>query len=478
MPSKKRLRPSSASDPGDDTNSGDKQRSKVSLTSGFLFLPAELQRIILELACFSPPSTAPPPPSQPGQQLLAQRDPATMFSLTLVCRQLRNHVSPHLWRTITITRPSSLFRLYQALVASPERAGLVDSLHIGPQDILPADWWPLRLGRRGIVSSLPQTRLPSGCSPGQVWPLDGSARGCQQVAVLDALQVAQECFDVDLLEDKLVPTEKVEAILMVQATLDLYLEKVKSIEEKKGTPIQHQSCQGQCRHYPTVVIGASTASAHSAPVPDGALRLERSQLLRHLARPGATTDRFDNPLLLARAGVRISVTTPSDNLRHRDGFCGAQYRLRQGHLDIAAREKQLWPDAELLTEEDNSPAPSGGSGGLNAALLSTGTLGAILRLTRDVLRITKRVKSLSLTGFLPHALDGHQLGPGVRRLSLGPPPSRWAATPPLTELKHIEELSLGGIPLDQVDIHNMLQNTPKLKRLQWSYVDKLPAKSL
>lgn len=468
MPSKKRVRPSSASDRGNDRNSRNKEQG--AFTGGLLYLPVELQRIIIKMAWFSPPTTAALQPYQPDQPLV-HRDTTTLLSLALVCRQLYDQVSPQLWRAVTITRPSSLFRLYQALLANPERAELIKWLHIGPQDLLPADWWPLRLSRRRIVSSLEQAQLPSGCCGGQAWYLDGSPQGCQQVAVFNALRVAQESFGVDLFEDRIVRTEKVEATLMLQATLDLYLEKVRSIEEKGNE--EQQRGKRQCHHYPPLVLADSTASAPLVSVPDGTFVLYRSQLLRHLARPGATTDRLDHPLLLSRAGFRISVTTPSDNLRRRSGFGGAQYRLLKKYADVASREEHLWPEAKLLRKEDTSASSSWGKA-LNKPVLSTGTLGAVLRLIRGVLGITTDVKNLSLTGFLPHALDGHQVGPEVRRLSLGPRPPRWGASFPLAHVRNVEELRICGVPLTPTDVKRLLEDNSKLKELEWSYEDKLP----
>ena len=155
------------------------QRSKLAPLARFFSLPFELQLFITELACFSSSSSI---NSTSVSQQLYPCDAASVRNLSLVCRQMNDLVSKPLWRDITLTRPSSLYALHQALLLNPERAKSIQTLHIGPQDILPNDWWPIRRGfirskgpkacgraPRWFACSLERARLPVGCEDGEVW---------------------------------------------------------------------------------------------------------------------------------------------------------------------------------------------------------------------------------------------------------------------------------------------------------------------
>lgn len=467
--SKKRLRSSSPSIEDDTLSSPDAQRSKLATAEGYHSLPTELQRIIIDLACSSSPCSE--APSSSSRQRLLQAT-ATMRNLSLVCRQMHEQVTPLLWRSVTITRPSSLYALHQALVANPDRSKLILSLHIGPQDVLPANWWPLRLDRRGVATSLEGAQLPSQCNDNQFWDLDAPSSGCRQLAILKALGVAQRRHNISLRAEDFARTNMVGAIFEVQAALDLYLGAMKSFEEVKEDS-KHLECHGfECDHYPALVMGTiQTPSLANAP-PTQALILHRTQLLRHLARPGSSTDRFDHPILFVRSGFKIDVATPSEKQQRKGSFRGAQYTLRADHWDMVRCEKEYWHGAALLQQEDRIANST-----LNIAPLQTGTIGAILSLARSILSFTSRLHTLSLTGFLQHTLDGHQELPWLRNVSLGPPPPRWRASLPLAALKHVQALRVCGSPLTLTDVRIVTKEMPKLEELEWGLVDKLPRRT-
>lgn len=485
MPSTKRRR--SPSDDGESaaTPSIFAQSARPFSLNHFLFLPTELQQIIIELACLTPPSST-TTSSRSSDSSLPRSDIGTTASLSLVCREMHKQVAPFLWSNLTITRPSSLYALNQALALNPGRAQLITTLHIGPQDILPVDWWPLRKGHaealdsygslsygvpeRWIASSLPQSQLPTECEDGQLWPLDCSASGCRQKAVDDALEVIQASLDVNLLEEVKESTQRIQSIMEAQAALDLFLMHIRSLEQdnadliklsRRGAPFRLPCRTSKCSHFPALVVAQDLSTTADPSSSNNALILSPSQILRHLARPGSITDRFDHPLILTRSGFTAEVTTPS---RER----AARYKLRteEGWHIGEFHEGYEWPDLKLLQDEDKADGVT-----RNAALINTGTLGAILRLTRDVLRLTSNVKTLSLTGFLERALDGNQKLPKLRRLSLGPRLPRWYASLPLGGLKQIEELRLCAAPLNSRDIRRTTKNMKKLKRLEWEMVE-------
>ena len=329
-----------------------------------------------------------------------------------------------------------------------------------------------RLGvpERWIASSLPQSQLPAECQDGRLWPLDCSASGCRQKAVDDALEVIQASLDVNLLEEVEESTQKIQSIMEAQACLDLFLMHIRIVEQgdpdllklsRRGVPVRLPCRTGKCSHFPALVIKQDSPTTTMPSSPSNALTFSRSEILRHLAQPGSITDRFDHPLILTRSGFTAEVNTPS---RER----AARYKLRteEGWHIGEFHEGYAWPDLKLLQDEDKANGIT-----RNAALIQAGTLGAILRLSRDVLRMTSNIKTLSLTGFLERALDGNQKLSKLRRLSIGPRLPRWYASLPLGGIKQIEELRICAAPLNSTDIRRITKNMGKLKRLKWEMVE-------
>lgn len=456
-------------------------------------MPAELQHLVLEHVYRSPPPWF-QPPSTNNPQL--ERDTSSLATLSRVCRHFYHQVASLLWTEICITRPSSLYALHQALLAHPERAKLISTLHIGPQDILPRDWWPLRrfsvLNTRGrgpiahahrcMATSLEKAQLPPHCETRALWPVDDTYSGCRQAAVRNAIKVAEVSLGIDLVKQGFGVTmaHQIESIFEVQAALDLYLCKLKRIDEadrRKGLSSHLQCGARQCKHYPPLFVTANTTRPLSFPAPNRAVLLYRTQLIRHLARRGACTDRFDHPLILSRSGFEFDVSLTMESMNERPPERGDRYTARSQNWAMDSLERYSWYEVTVLKEEDQAATDSGVSKPLNPAVINTATLGAILRLARAVLKLTASVKTVSLTGFLQHAFGVDCQVPSLRRLSLGPSMPYWNANPAVTGLSHLEELRISGAALNKLGTRIMRSEMSRLRRLEWDLEDTLHSRT-
>lgn len=462
-------------------------------TSPYIFhaLPLEIRQRIVEVACLSPSSST-------ATRSPFPTDVATILSLCLVCKETHAQIADMLWQQVTITRPSALFAFYQALLR-PSRAALVTHLHIGPQDILPSYWWPLsrvtcvnedtNLGAadntyHSIASSLSREQLPSGCVDRQAWLWDRRPSQRREAAVYEALKVVQQSLNVDFATECANPT-KIESIFEAQAALDLYLAKIRAIEEENP----------QCEESPALRLVDIPASARSSspskqgatPPPKNAVIVTHAQLLRHLARPGSLTDRFDHPLILRRSGLKVNVSQAElkgpTNLQPSNASYSLQAMTWSIEREHEAHEWQRGLDA--LQDAPQQYTGSGDDGDLNAALLATANMGAILRLTRSILDLLPNLTNLSLTGFLQEALVDAEPPkslrdlsrvrlPSLRRVSIGPPLPCWAASLPLTKLSHLEELRICGSPLPFNEAWAITMRMSKLKVLTWSLGEPHP----
>lgn len=464
-------------------------------------LPTELKISIVELACLSSSAS----PSEPLHDL------ETCLHFSLVNKQFHAQTLLHLYRQITITRPSSLYSLHQVLQSHPRRGALIKNLHIGSQTTLPFDWWPISqaypeagsiFGRTlvdnrsytWLTTSLSLEELPADFEP--AWPLDATKSGCRAAAIDDALRVAQNTLGIDLLrQSKKRQGEEPTPIgkcLEAQAVLDLCLAKIKEIEDadpklaklaRPGARVPAPCRNGNCEHYPFVVITEVTSSSSSlrsssrslrsrAPhVPERAFVLPRSKLLRHASRRGAVADRFDHPLLIERSNATISVT-PAPGRGH-EGYIEGKAACFEEHglsYDFGDSDVDGWSDLAALREADEYELAQGaGRTALNAQLIDTASLGSNLRLARSILSLASGLQNLSLTGFLERAIGKKGLCiPNLRRLSIGPPLPWWTTDSPLEGLEEqIEDLRVGGILLVPTEVDFLVQ-CPSLKEIEWS----------
>lgn len=496
MPSKKRRRAASA-----DANAATHGTVAASFEL-YPLLPLELREAIIKIACLSPQfPTSPHPPSPFGV------DSGTTFSLSLVCRQINTQVTPLLWKSISITRPSSLYALREALLARPDRRQLIVSLHIGPQDVLPSYWWPLstvwcgeeyvkdyKLTRfdaatkhKWIVTSLNKGSLPSDCLDRQAWNYERRPAGCRDAAIYEAIKEAERSLEVSLLDSSEKQLGQIERVMLVQAALDLYLENIRQVEEKYPALLRltrpevraPQPCRtGPCHHYPALhVLGipqskGAGSPARPAPQPQAhndAVVVTYAQILRHIRRPGALADRFDHPIIFERSGFKVMVTAPSTRGSKSYYPSSARYSLQSSTWSPLLHAGHRWEGFDSLRNAAARPNISKSTSDSYSAVIFTATLGPLLDLAQNVLYLTRYVQNLSLTGSL-HSAVGGTFGralPGLHRLSLGPTLPNAVVNIDCPEVANLKSFRIGGEPITTLLARSLLANAPQLKRLHW-----------
>lgn len=300
----------------------------------------------------------------------------------------------------------------------------------------------------------------------------------------EALRVGQSSLRVNLQkEGNASGPVKIGAVFEVQAVLDLYLDHLRQLEEaspelrqlaRPGARVPLGCRRGRCEHYPALVLTpilerTSHTRERELRFP-GAFVLSRAALLRHLARPGSTTDRFDHPLALQRSGYDVFVDIlPLDGAMDRyDENVVARYEI-DGEEKFLVDERD-WSDRSSLSFADIQEVQVGSGAALNDALLKTATLGLNLDLAGDVLRLSPHLTNLSLTGSLQRALYLQGLKQdGIRRATIGPRPPWWdiITEPDIAGLEHVEELRIGGTSLCTLDC-DLIATMRKLRKLESS----------
>lgn len=497
MPSKKRRRPTTPAD------SSAAQPKPFSLERYHL-LPLELQHLIISFACLHPT------PSTPSALTPFATDSATILNLCLVSRELRQQVQHRLYREISVVRPSKLYALQQALAERPDLGRGVERLHLGPQDILPPHWWPLKNayaegyshespGEEGcggpfnwVSSSLATPCLPYGLREGAAWALNRPPKGCREAAILRAITSAQEALQEDLLDAKNGRPVNVDAVFQVQAALDLYLMNIRAMEDDsphflrlatRDTRVPDRCRSGKCGHYPALVLNLTYppdgSSRKAEPSRKEVYSPSREQLLRHLSRPGSLTDRFDHPLLFNRSGFKIYVTLPHGKGHEDYDPAGARCKIRTAswHDVEGAHEAHKWQHLACVQLEDLSHTFLTGEKALNDALINTATFSSNLALARAVLALTPSLTNLSLTGFLEAAIGREgQSFPTVQRLSLGPAPVCWNGSSWYSGLEGVEDLRVAGAPLVAEELQEITSTMPRLRRIDWSLKEAVSGK--
>lgn len=106
----------------------------------FQLLPTHLQKRIVIMSCWLP--TLPGSPFEYGRPVV-RLDTNTTRAMALVCREYRLIAVKVLFEHIRITRPSTLRMLLETITRRPALGRFIKSLHIGAEDPLPYDWWPV-----------------------------------------------------------------------------------------------------------------------------------------------------------------------------------------------------------------------------------------------------------------------------------------------------------------------------------------------
>ncbi|PWN25406.1 hypothetical protein BDZ90DRAFT_281613 [Jaminaea rosea] len=278
-------------------------------------------------------------------------------------------------------------------------------------------------------------------------------------------------------------------VFEAQAGLDLYLMEIGRLESMADAKPTLKKCNAvECLHYPPLRLDGVAQN----PKPylydeDQAFVIRYSQLLQHLARPGALTDRFDHPYLWSRSGVEMFVLDgPSraggDVADQDDGF--DPHDIRDFPFDIVEYESEDFADLFTLQGVDGRGPDALRADfdlALDPAIGRTQTLGSILNLARIVLCCTARLQNLSLTGFLERALCGERFCTelkDLRSLSLGPPPPYWYAPMTLAGpvISRVENLRICGVMLREKEAKSIAGDFPFLTKMEWSMAGRFDEK--
>lgn len=508
--SSKRPEPSSSSSSGSASLSA-ASASAVALAEpittleNFALLPNEIRSKVVDLACSPPfPSSLAAAANEDAasdchtvnDQPSPRLDYTTALNLTRTSQTFYCLVAPILFRSVFISTPSALGSFCLALHNRPQLAGLVKNLYVGPEDELPRDWNPL-VEEEGfecsecsdvldchhappilITSSLRSEEesrlLPQGCSPSRPWPLDRAGRGARSSAVFAALQAAQKSIDIDLLGFSIsssgVDFGRVEWLTRLweaQAVLDIYLIALRRWEDVQGI-VNEDSPPHPGKDYPLLRLSGWASSLGSGlddrpSTSPEQVAVSRTQVLQHLARRQAITDRFDHPLPFLRSGISI---------------------IRALHTGFQARRDR---------EATQSRAPAAGACAVDLfsssqrsrdyLLPKTASVASLLSLLRSVLVQMLNLRNLTLAGFLELAICGSHPAPlrlaSIKSLSIGPPAHYDLGCVRLSHLAGVEELRICSLRQhNEIEITSVIDELPQLHQLQVIMANQSTTRSL
>lgn len=469
----------------------------------FASLPQELKlRILLESV------------QQPQEDL---HQAATLARVSKNCYSVMTDL---LWKHLRITTPSRLRRLQAAAEVGPALVGsITQSIHIGPDNALAAQGWPLRIKVYGdglkvcLITTLPQNLLPGWASPGMGFDFEyADEHICEYWAVGRAVEHAFKALDVDSRRTgwshergsnrKIGNRAWALRLWQAQAALNLYLAEMRHEEQSRqhDTPAYQKSRSGYgagrrgndclfgaCGHYPAlnlVTVPATKAAANSHSEQSQTLVLTMDQLRQHLAGPDSTTDHFDHLLLFAR--LRKA------ELEMNEGEWRALKRQLGGpNRDLFSTSSEDGEDDDDDTESTESDEADWDQ----QDLIGVEKAEDLLWSAWSVLAFTMKVTNLSLTGFLHRAISGLHTTDSLRRLNLGPFAPRWLHI--LYQLTHGdfacsfdsegesgsetddgEETMLGLIRLricgmiSSGDARKIATQLPRLRTVVWEYTDQ------
>lgn len=305
--------------------------------------------------------------------------------------------------------------------------------------------------------------------------------------------------------------------MRLQAALDLYLIKMRQIEDAKGWPVRPSrvasrfldngaNCRdADCQHYPRLRIApSSVAKSHTGALDssgtcvgydcndekrvidtdDTILCLTYADLDACIDRETGQADHFDHPLILARSGRRMLI--PSDlghpwvdwdrtdcrryygRRRYEDGYCVscgtegfrspefAQYEEYGGFLCRGCADPL--DRTKIATD-----------------LTSHKSMPGIEALAGRIVRMTPNVLNLSYTSYLGEGAPVPCMPLNkLRSLSVGPLPPAWEAAPTFTRigLPSLEKLRVSPNCMDAALASRLVNKDgplPKLIELQWDH---------
>lgn len=429
----------------------------------FTSLPYELRQSIVLLACT---------PSRPWHVSI---DVDLALNLMLAHSATYGPTAPLLYRNVRITKASQLVEFARALVAKPSLGAMVRGLHLGPDCLLPGDYWPLT-NEKTIKSSLRGAEsVPRwwqqwvALSPTYTsMRLDqvGDAMFPCAKAVWQAMEEAQVALGIDLQRPRLAPDGQTVAptrgfmgVLEVQAALDLYLIELRRLEDQREASAARNGYGNSHVIGPPLAIKLGAPTEAVDPAPQGIFTLHHSALIEHLARRGAAMDHFEHPYRLLKSGLEV-VRLDDDGIgRPSNSFIE---RLKGLNSDAAIED---FAQQHML-----GPSPTA----LHSTLPASSTTGGILELARQVLAQAPQIEHLSLGSYFQLLLwrDGVGLPASLRSLCLGPLsefhdmslcPSLQLQGDPFTGL---EKLHISGhVGWERKVV--LIANLPRLKEAVW-----------
>lgn len=124
----------------------------------FTRLPSHIAQRILVLACRSAPSSCHPLDAAKRGRL--ELDATTTTSLARVSKAINKVITPILWTSIRIVKPSALIELAAAVEARPILGQRIKNLHFGGEEMQVTSEWPLGIevgkGKKKGDGPLPQ----------------------------------------------------------------------------------------------------------------------------------------------------------------------------------------------------------------------------------------------------------------------------------------------------------------------------------
>lgn len=449
-----------------------------SASTSFWHLPYELRHLIILTAC------GPPVHRRHTKVNRSTECTTTMLALLRTARVLYPIITPLLYSHVRLTRPSALKSFQQTLAARPSLGRVVKALHIGPDEALPIDWFPMRRFRRGTPRHRLFTLVLGGSRDtngswvrSQEYDYDMTGpRGsnAKRSALYDAFDTAARYLNVALHPEGenhdhsgqwLGSDVWVVRVLKLRATLELYYLELQRWEAQQRR-LKIECMEHLWPPYPRLKMESS--SCHSSGERDDELfYVTLSDIVERLASPGAPTDSFSHPILFARSGLPWVA-------RDFDGDTYDSERNKGGKADNIPDPFLEPRTSQNLPIDEDIP----GVDGHGVALHS---VGGNLALAGSVLWLTPHVRCLSMTGFFARLVTSTRApcDQALASLTIGPTPAGWWDKPlqlSHSALRGIKKLRIcGEILLDEEiacitgEVSDVL---PNLTTFQWSMVEE------
>lgn len=451
--------------------------------STFWSLPRELQQRIIFLSCQEPCL---------DRRTIVGRcidHTTTILGLIKACRLFYIWVLPLLYRNVRLPRPSVLVQFQRTLADHPGLSQLVRRIHIGPDEVLSQDWFPMRTcdcGRDDHITFRLNEEKPEGewdylFEEVEMDHNDEKPKDDLVLALAAALKSASEALNVSS-HRRNFSQDGTEIgsdawhvrVLEVQAAVEVYFVEMRKLPKRTQEEgnVKEPGSNGETSlqtqmPYPRLLVdvGGAESPGRTQAVRCDTFRVTRSQILARLTSPGSMTDFFNHPILFARTSLPWYAKGPDDE-EHEGGVEDSEIGGVEHIPDVLAPSALGHVSAISADCWDFHPLPGS----------STTTVGGNIVLARSVLSMVPNLLSLSLTGIFDRILMGGQplSYKWLRKATIGPPPSLdWYAPLETSQsaLDSIEQLRICDTCLLESNVAELTGNSaalPRLKKLQWS----------